>query len=163
VILKNKNGDVFLEFLRVPESEARSFEPLTHSLVVAMHEGKSLIINNREKGHWELAGGLIAPGESPRECAVRELEEESCQRTAIEDVEFVGVMKFDLMPTRWNKTNHLEYGTLFRAHLRARTDFVPNSEVSEICFWNGTDEIGEIDEIDQKLIQMAQTGTRALD
>jgi len=159
MILKNKNGDVFLEFLRVPESEASSFEPLTHSLIVAMYEGKSLIINNREKGHWELPGGRIDPGETPRECAVRELKEEANQRIPLEDVEFLGVMKFDLMPDPWNKASHLEYGALYRAKVIYPEDFTPNNEASAICFWNGTEDVGEIDDIDKKLIEMAQLDT----
>ena len=39
------------------------------------------MVFNRDPQAWELPGGMLDPGESPREAAFRELEEESGQRT----------------------------------------------------------------------------------
>lgn len=43
------------------------------------------------KGTWGLPGGKLEFGEDPKECAIRELKEETNLNTTIDDVLFVGV------------------------------------------------------------------------
>ncbi|MDX8037360.1 NUDIX domain-containing protein [Lentzea sp. BCCO 10_0856] len=43
---------------------------------VVVRGGKVLLLKN-ERDEWELPGGRIEPGESPQECVVREIAEET--------------------------------------------------------------------------------------
>ena len=40
------------------------------------HDGRVLLVNPTYKPIWEIPGGIVEPGESPRACCLRELEEE---------------------------------------------------------------------------------------
>ncbi|WP_375803532.1 NUDIX hydrolase [Streptomyces sp. A012304] len=55
------------------------------------------MVYDRFRGHWELPGGLLEPGESPRQAAVRELAEESGQMPDA-PLCFVGYAGFLLSP-----------------------------------------------------------------
>ncbi|WP_191276999.1 NUDIX domain-containing protein, partial [Neobacillus kokaensis] len=90
-ILVSKKGNVFLDFLQTSEEEINKYvtdAPLTHSLVVAKYQEKYLLIFNKWRQNWELAGGIIDDGETPRECAIRELFEETYQ--SIKQLSFKG-------------------------------------------------------------------------
>lgn len=98
-ILTNKAGHIFLDFLKIGEQDIykNSIDaPLTHSLVVAKYERKYLLMFNKWRKQWELAGGIIDAGETPRACAARELLEETNQ--VVEKLSFKGLVKFLLKP-----------------------------------------------------------------
>lgn len=79
-ILISRDGDIFLEFLRMAEKDIKKYTldaPLTHSLVVGKYEGKYLLMFNTWRQYWELPGGIIDDGETPRASAIRELFEET--------------------------------------------------------------------------------------
>ena len=81
-ILISKKGNVFLDFLEIDESNINNHindAPLTHSLVVVKYKKDYLLMFNKWRQNWELPGGIIDEGETPRECAVRELYEETNQ------------------------------------------------------------------------------------
>lgn len=40
------------------------------------HEGRVLLVRPTYKKHWDVPGGYVEPGESPRAACVREIEEE---------------------------------------------------------------------------------------
>ncbi len=54
--------------------------------------GELLIIKNNYKAHWSLPGGVVDPGETPRQAAVREVLEEVGIRLDINQVEFISVI-----------------------------------------------------------------------
>ena len=56
----------------VPPKAAPAF-----ALALATVRDRVLLVRNARRGHWELPGGWIDPGESPSSCALRELWEES--------------------------------------------------------------------------------------
>ncbi len=144
----NQNGDVFDEFLPVSEEEAAQMSldfPVTHALVVARNKDGFLLLHNTWKNHWELPGGILEPGESLRECAIREMAEETNQTS--DHVAFRGMMKFRL------KDGRIEYGGLFCADIDQEWPFVINNEASRIVFWDGQQDIGYIDEIDKELLK----------
>jgi hypothetical protein len=62
MLIENERGDQLLELIRCDEEELTRLVPLTHALVVAKHAGKHLLVFNRHRGHWELAGGTIEHG-----------------------------------------------------------------------------------------------------
>lgn len=149
VLTINQKGDVFLDFFEVLEevleSEATRFEPLTHALVVARAEQGFLLMLNAYRHKWEVPGGFIDAGETPRQTAARELMEETGQ---VADLRFRGIMEFQLQPD-----GRMEYGALYVADLKEIRPFEPNTEALKIHLWSGED-IGYIDEIDQKLLEL---------
>jgi 8-oxo-dGTP diphosphatase len=148
-ILTNSKGHTFLEFIKLPESQIESSEldaPLTHSLLVIKYEHKFLLIFNKWRKHWELPGGIIDQGETPRESAIRELFEETNQ--SLSDLDYKGLMKFQLKPD-----DRIEYGALYSGELPVINTFIENDEAAKIIFWDQKSDIGYIDEIDEKLIE----------
>jgi 8-oxo-dGTP diphosphatase len=146
MIVENKNGHRFLEFIRIGEDsiEDKLYAPLTHSLAVIKHRGKVLLVFDKWKKVWELPGGSIEKDETPRECIVRELKEESGQQA--EDLVFNGLMKFQLKPD-----DRIEYGALYSGTISAVQPFSENPEIKEILFLDKNDDIA-IDAIDERLI-----------
>lgn len=146
-ICANRYGDVLEDFFEISEEEAvqEKWFPITHALVVAKNRDGYLFMFNRWKNHWEVAGGMLEEGESLRQCALRELLEETNQIPS--RMWFRGLMKFHL---RNGKT---EYGGLFCAYIDETRPFQSNEEAGEIVFWDGKEEIGYVDEIDRTLIR----------
>jgi 8-oxo-dGTP diphosphatase len=101
---------------------------------------------NKWRKHWELPGGIIEKGETSRECAVRELYEETNQ--SLMHLRFKGLMKFCLKPD-----NRIEYGALYSGELIEIVPFQENNEAAKIIFWDMKSDIGYIDEIDEKLLE----------
>lgn len=152
-ITTDARGNVFLEITAIQEEGLQQVAldaPLTHSLIVVKCQGKFLFMYNKWRKSWELPGGVIEPGETPRECVIRELLEETNQR--IEKVEFRGLMKFDLQPS-YHGPKRVEYGALFYGELDTLSEFMENDEAGKIILWDGSSDIGEIEEIDRKLIE----------
>lgn len=67
-------------------------------------------------------------------------------------VEFKGLMKFKFQLSFYG-FEWIEYGVLFMGELCEFYEFVENDEVFLIVFWDGLLEIGDIVEIDRKLIE----------
>ncbi|GAB2535360.1 NUDIX hydrolase [Gracilibacillus alcaliphilus] len=148
-ILTCENGNVFINFSAVNEIDIPNHLgdiPLTHSLIVAKYLGKYLLLFNKWHKYWELAGGMIDKGESPRTCAARELLEETNQR--IPNLQFKGLMKFQLEPD-----DRLEFGALYSGEIIELRPFQENEEAEQIVFWDRKSDIGYIDEIDKKLLE----------
>ena len=154
MLIEDKRGNQLLELASVREAELSSVAPLTHALVVA-RRGDRCLLFNRHRLYWELAGGLIDPGETPRACAIRELHEESGLDCTPEALSFVGAMKFLLQPSRFHPEPHVEYGALYVTEVTELQQFVPSDEISQLCWWDGEASIGEISVIDQKLLELA--------
>ncbi|QNK55152.1 NUDIX domain-containing protein [Paenibacillus sp. PAMC21692] len=144
----NQKGDVFEELLNITEEQVEQISldyPITHALVVARNKEGFLLLFNSWKNNWEVPGGLLEPGETLRECAIREMFEETNQSP--ERIDFKGLMKFTL------RSGKIEYGGLFSADIGEEKPFGLNEEASKIIFWNGIEEIGYIDEIDKELLK----------
>ncbi|MEK5058005.1 hypothetical protein BK126_06920 [Paenibacillus sp. FSL H7-0326] len=146
-ICVNKRGDVFEELMEVSEEEMSSMKfeyPITHALVVAKSAEGFLLMFNKWKKNWEVAGGILEEGETLRECALRELREETNQIPS--RLFFLGLMRFSL------HNGKTEYGGLFSAFITEPRPFEENEEAGDIVFWDEVSDIGYIDEIDQKLL-----------
>jgi len=122
--------------------------PLTHALVIVRCKGKTLFVHDTWKDEWELPGGSMEPGETARQCAVRELAEETGQH--VDDLEFKGLMKFRLKPD-----DRIEYGALYSANLAHLSRFQPNKEIDRIVLWDLVSDIGPTAEIDIRLVEYA--------
>jgi len=147
-ICLNQKGDVFEELLDITEEQVEEINldyPITHALVVAKNNEGFLLLFNGWKNNWELAGGMLEPGETLRECVIREMFEETNQTPG--KIEFKGLMKFTL------RNGKIEYGGLFSADIEEKRPFEMNEEAQKIIFWDGIKDIGYIDEIDKELLK----------
>jgi 8-oxo-dGTP diphosphatase len=158
MLIDDKYGNQLLELIKLNETDLSTIAPLTHALVVARQgTNRNLLVFSRDKQHWEVPGGMINPGETPRTCAVRELREESGINCAADDLRFVGAMKFLLQANRFHADVRVEYGALYVVEIdpsSACGPFVPNDEISKVCWWDGRESIGEISAIDRKLTEL---------
>ena len=156
----NQHGITLLEYSRIPESELKSdiYKPLLITFMVIRHEGNFLLVHHRQRQTWELPGGHIEGSESARDCAVRELFEETGQRA--EHLDFRAVLKYHAPPDSriyWGIHHGIYYGTLFSGELPSPVPFRENDEISRITYWDGKTDIGYIDEIDRAVMGLIQT------
>jgi 8-oxo-dGTP pyrophosphatase MutT (NUDIX family) len=123
-------GNALIAFIRRAEERPPGDAPLPLALVALWHGDRVLLVFNRFRQGWELPGGLIEPGESPRQGAARELLEESGQ-TPGEPLRFVGYPRFTLAPDQ-----RVEYGALFSGRCAEVAAFQPNEEIEAVCWWD---------------------------
>jgi 8-oxo-dGTP diphosphatase len=67
----------FVAFHEVPEQGAGTLPPPRFAVMLARARDGVVLVLSCYRKVWELPGGLIDPGESPRQAAERELTEES--------------------------------------------------------------------------------------
>ena len=153
-IVADKEGHQLLEMIQGNEAEVLSneaYRPLTSSLVVVKSPAGFMLLKNRFRGQWEIAGGVIEPGESPRQCAARECLEESGY--AIDNLRFVGLMKFFLVPGWFSQESRVEYTALYCADVQTVQEFRENEEMTGLRWHTPGEPIEDADEIDVKLLE----------
>lgn len=72
--------------------------PVSVKGVCALPDGRVLLCRNH-RGDWELPGGRPEPEETPRECLIRELWEETGLAVRINRP--LGTLAFEVVPERW--------------------------------------------------------------
>jgi 8-oxo-dGTP pyrophosphatase MutT (NUDIX family) len=135
-----------------PEDAVHDDEPMGYVLVVLRHRGRVLMVYERERECWELPGGGIEPGETPRDAAVRELREETGQLLAPEALRFVGRTCTSLGPSR-----RVLYGGVFAADTESPVVFAPNSEVSAVHWREGVEPLpggGMVQTVDEYIVEL---------
>jgi 8-oxo-dGTP pyrophosphatase MutT (NUDIX family) len=86
------------------------------------------MIFNRWRQEWELPGGMIEAGETPRQAALRELLEET--GVTVENLSFEARALFSLKgPER------LEYAAVYSKQLDALPELRINEEASAFLWW----------------------------
>jgi 8-oxo-dGTP diphosphatase len=140
-----------LGLARANEHDLASRAPLTHAVTVVRHGGATLLVFNRKKQHWELPGGHIDAGEAPRDCAVRELFEESGAVCDPAKLHFAGIITVaasdDAKATQ-------EYGALYVVEVEARPPFAPNDEIAAVRWWDGAERIADLAAVDRQLVEL---------
>jgi 8-oxo-dGTP pyrophosphatase MutT (NUDIX family) len=141
-------GMKLLAFERVPEETRFADAPVGYGLVALWHAGRLLLVHVRHRGCWELPGGGIDPGESPREAATRELWEEAGQRVAPADLRFAG-FALTALPDR-----RTLYGAVYAAEAEDVLPFTPNDEVDAMHWWDLREELpgGRLQTVDAYLV-----------
>lgn len=145
--VEDVDGSALLRFEKVPERELAQLDPavpLTASLVVLWHGERCLMVFNRFRQAWELPGGMIDPGESAREAAVRELLEESGQTP--DALDFAGAALIRVAPD-----NRLEYLAIYRGRIESPHPFTANDEMSDATWWLPSDALPDLLPIDEVL------------
>jgi 8-oxo-dGTP diphosphatase len=129
-LVTDAEGNALTGFLPCARESPTPPTPLPASLVVLRCGASLLLVFDNWRGQWELPGGGIDPGETPREAAVRELLEESGQEA--EDLSFAGYARFRLGPEQ-----RVEYAAIFTGSVvRPRDGFVPGEEIGACLWWD---------------------------
>ncbi|WP_232304079.1 NUDIX hydrolase [Pseudofrankia sp. DC12] len=147
------DGNLLVAFHEVGEDADLRDAPLPASLVVLWSDdGRLLLVFDRRRQCWELPGGMIDPGETPREAAVRELREEAGYQ--VDDLLFAGFARFTLGPERRS-----EYAAVYAGRPAAGSPFIPNEEIAAVTWWDGTAPLGgRVQPLDVCLGQLARAG-----
>ena len=144
-------GNHLLEIVEVSEEAASEYSPITDSIIMAEHQDRVLMVFHRQRRYWELPGGGIEIDETPKDCAIRELLEETNQ--AVTSVNFRALIKI------WVATDRTTaYNAIFSVILSSIEDFNPNEEVERIMLWDGREELEEMSSIDRKLVEFFSAG-----
>lgn len=145
--VEDDEGSVLLTFDRGREEDLDRLDPsvpLTASLVVLRSGEDCLMVFNRRRQAWELPGGMIDPGESPRAAGLRELHEESGQRP--DTLAFGGVARTWFAPQQRH-----EYVAIYAGRIAAPLPFAPNDEMSHSVWWTPGEDLADLNPIDGAL------------
>jgi 8-oxo-dGTP diphosphatase len=115
----------FREFHDVPECTPHAGVPLTFAVVFALAARGIVLVFNRHRKVWELPGGRIDAGDSPRDTARRELfEEAGCEPVGLE---WLGVVAVD------DGRTHL--GAVYRCRVAVVPETMRNEEIDGLASW----------------------------
>ena len=140
--IENERGERLLSVNGIDEAAA-AILPVTFSLIVGRNDLGYLLVHNAKRDVWELPGGFIDAGETARQCATRELEEESGQKIA---------------ELRWRAAMEIEagtrtsYGALYCADIASPSPFIGNSEIDAIGYWPASRLPPRVSAIDRALL-----------
>ncbi|KAB2335573.1 NUDIX domain-containing protein [Bacillus mesophilum] len=141
--LKN-NGFQFLDFIITKETMINEYQPLAGSFAVLKCDGKYLLCYNNWRRQWELPAGARKSNETPKECAIREFNEETGQY--VTNLEFKGLLK-----VKNTSNGNIKYNPVYYTTIESLQPFKMNEETSEIKLWDLNEEIGYIDSVDVKV------------
>lgn len=145
----DNRGNKLLEVIKCAENEILSYQPLPLSLVIAQNAGAFMLLKNKYRNEWELPGGMIEQGETPRECAARECREESGYD--VSDLRFCGVAKFRLVADYFG-AERVEYAAVYACDVAKRREFAENDEMSDLLWHRAGDALADASELDIKLL-----------
>ncbi len=145
---------LLLDFRACAEDELEGVDaaiPLRLSLMTARHGGRVLLVRNVRSGEWELPGGPIADGETPRHAAERRLVEETGVRAGA--VAFVGMATVQLGHAR-----EIEFIALFRSTLDDDASTRAGTAGREVTWWDPTVSLAGLSPIDAHLAELSVAG-----
>lgn len=136
----------FIEFIPMNENQLHQYEPLAGSYAVIQVETKVLFAFNRFRQRWELPAGRRELNETPKECAIRELFDETGQ--TVHDLACQGLAKIHNIDGQFYKLN-----PIFLCKVETLTPFIPNEEMEGIMLWDLKSDIGPVDQVDLHICQ----------
>lgn len=144
-------GNALISFAPGAEGAPPRDAPLPAALVAVWRADSVLMVFDRWRQGWELPGGRVEDGESPRQAAVRELLEESGQEPD-GPLQFIGYAGFVLAPEP-----RAEYAALFAGRTTIVRDFQANEEIAAIRWWNLRDPLpGRVQPLDAYLARLTR-------
>jgi 8-oxo-dGTP diphosphatase len=120
---------------------------LTASLVVVTHADTVLMVLDSCRKQWELPGGMIEPGETAYQAAVRELREE----TGIHEVDlaFAAAAEFEL-----TRPDRQELLAIYRVRIKAVPRLTVNCEVLDFRWWLPSEPVnGDMSPLDAEIVR----------
>ena len=95
--------------------------------------------NDYHEGKWNGLGGKFEPGESPEECAIREIKEES--GLTVKNPEMNGFITYPLFDGKDDWYVFLFTFREFEGDLidspEGKLDWIPNEKIKELNLWDG--------------------------
>nr|WP_231619562.1 NUDIX domain-containing protein [Fictibacillus sp. 5RED26] len=101
---------------------------------------------NSLRRQWELPAGKRETGETPKECAIRELYEETGQ--SVTELSLVGLVISKHVGNVSFKRNPVYYSEVTQLK-----PFVENAETTRIMLWDMEVHIGRVDALDLKILE----------
>lgn len=151
ILAENRIGWKLLAYLPIKEEELEQdlYQPVTGAFAILKVKDCFVLGFNSWRNQWEFPAGGIEKGETAREAAVRELFEETHQRH--DDLIFKGIFKI------CDQHDKIRYQAVFYGEQETLEPFVKaeGDEMDEIILWDMKAEIGYIDEVDWKIVQMS--------
>ncbi|MBT2637953.1 NUDIX hydrolase [Bacillus sp. ISL-39] len=144
MVTKQNNGFKLKEILEIKEMDMWQYQPLAGSYAIIKVKGRYLIGYNSFRQQWEVPAGKREKGETPLDCARRELLEETGQ--SVVDLKFVGLAWVKNLLNGAEKFNPLYYSTT-----DSLRPFQQNEEMSDIRLWDLKDAV-HIDQVDLAIL-----------
>lgn len=149
VLAENKSGWKLLEYLDIKETDIDKYINVTGAFAILRIKDKYVLGYNNWRKQWEFPAGHIEDGETPRCAAERELLEETHQRNS--KLIFKGLAKVS------DAKDYIRYQAIFYCEQEELSEFVKDDddEMDKILLWNMVENIGYIDEVDLKIVQIS--------
>ncbi|MCA1054133.1 NUDIX hydrolase [Rossellomorea aquimaris] len=128
------------------ETDIHHYHRLAGSYAVISCREKYLLCYNTLREQWEIPAGRRDEGETAKECAIRELYEETGQ--IVQDLAFKGLLKVKNVTT-----NEIKYNPVYVASVEKLRPFQENVETSRIRLWDLKEPLGNIDQVDNQLLE----------
>ena len=135
----------FVDFLPINEEALCEYKQLAGSYAVIRIDGKYLICYNKWRKQWELPAGGREQNETPKQCAMRELFEETGQK--VSDLQFIG-----LLQSKHAHTGALKHNPVYFAETDSLQPFIENDETVEIQLWGVSTTLDNFDPLDRKIL-----------
>jgi 8-oxo-dGTP diphosphatase len=149
ILAVNKSGWRLLEYLEIREADIDKISNVTGSFAILKIRNKYVLGYNKLRKQWEFPAGHIEKGETPRYAAERELFEETHQRNS--NLIFKGVAKVS------NAKDEIRYQAVFFCEQDELSEFTKSDEdeMEKIILWDMAENIGYVDEVDLKIVQLS--------
>jgi 8-oxo-dGTP diphosphatase len=134
----------FLELNEVEEAGHETIASPSFAVVLAHAPAGVVLVFNRYRKVWELPGGLIDAGETPRVAAARELAEESGCVAPADALEWLGLVSVE------DESTH--HGAVFRARVNAVPESFESEETGGVAFWQAGAHPQPLGETDRALL-----------
>lgn len=115
----------FVAIHEVPESEHTRIATPTFAVALARSSEGIVLVFNRYRKVWEVPGGFIDAGESPRDAVARELEEEA--GCTARDLRWLGLVEVD------DGARH--FGAVFACDVSDVPEAFQNEEIGALGRW----------------------------
>ena len=151
MLAKNKSGWTLLEYINIKEDDITNYQNVTGAYAILRIADKYVVGYNKWRKQWEFPAGGIETGETAREAAIRELYEETHQKT--DNLTFKGLFKVK------DAKENIKYQAIFVGRQNELTPFAPNEtdEMEKIILWDMKEDIGYVDECDIKIVQIVSS------
>ena len=132
-----------VRFHEVPEHDLGGKPPPVFAVIIARAPQGAVLVLNSVRKVWELPGGFIDAGETPRQAAIRELAEEA--GCVARDTRWLGLVEVNDSRPRFGAVLYCEVDD-------APAEFI-SAETLGIDFWRGDHAPAPIGSTDEALLR----------